>query len=93
MILMHLFASRTLNLKSSQQRLPAEILKSVMLSGELVTWGVYVGKSESRGGKKQEAAAQKTSTARTRKSLARSSRLPALDHCVIHKANQNRGEL
>lgn len=90
---MHLFALQTLNLKSTQQGLPTKILKLVKLSGELEIWGVCAGKSESRGGKKREAAAQKTSTARTRESLARSSRLPLPDHCAIHKANQNRGEL
>lgn len=46
--MMHLFALRTLNLKSTQQKLPIKIPKPVKLRGELVTWrgGCIWGKQE-----------------------------------------------
>lgn len=49
---MHLFALRTLNPKSTQQRLPIKIPKLVTLRGELVTWGVGApGKARAGEGK------------------------------------------
>lgn len=65
--MMHLFALRTLNLESSQQRFLIKILELVRLRDDLVAWGVGAyGKARAREGKSwtQPQRKYKTSTLR-----------------------------